>query len=247
MRWLGSVRCPVGTAEEAWVEDNMAWLADQFEPEVRAERMVEPTAEFFPGAYAGSDEDIRRTVQRVCKRMRVDYGRLLVEVEPYDDTERQTWLKMGLQYRSGGAVGHYRREGGRPVVAISQHLTRQPMALVATIAHELGHVLLLDEGRITTAQRPDHEQLTDLLTVHFGLGIFSANASFDFTRDSSGWSRSQLGYLSEEIYGYALAVYAAARGEQQPPEWARYLDTNPRVYMKQGLRYLSRKTRQVRS
>ena len=39
--------------------------------------------------------------------------------------------------------------------------------------------------------------------------------------------------------GYALACYAARRQERHPP-WVKYLDTNPRVHMKHGLRYLAR-------
>jgi hypothetical protein len=162
---LSGARCPVEPGGQAWVERNMRWLEDQFGREVMLRRTVEPTAEFFPGAYAGSAEDVRRTVARVCKRMRVDYAGLVVEVEPYDDTERKAWLKMGLQYREGGAAGHYRRENGRPVIAISQHLTERPTALVATVAHELGHVLLLDGG-LVNREREDQEELTDLLTVH---------------------------------------------------------------------------------
>jgi hypothetical protein len=43
--------------------------------------------------------------------------------------------------------------------------------------------------------------------------------------------------MTEQMLGYALACYAVLRDEQSPT-WARYLDTNPRVYMKHGLRYL---------
>jgi hypothetical protein len=43
--------------------------------------------------------------------------------------------------------------------------------------------------------------------------------------------------MTEQMFGYALACYAAMRGEPDP-SWARYLDTNPRVYMKHGIRYL---------
>ncbi|GAA4473494.1 hypothetical protein [Phytohabitans houttuyneae] len=39
------------------------------------------------------------------------------------------------------------------------------------------------------------------------------------------------------MYGYALARYAWLRGETDPA-WSRYLDTNPRAYLKRGLRYL---------
>jgi len=115
------------------------------------------------------------------------------------------------------------------------------MALVATIAHELGHVLLLGNGRIP-ADRKDHEPLTDLLTVFFGLGIFSANAVFEYSREVRGEyayaSTSRLGYLTEPMFGYGLARYAWLRGEADP-RWARYVDTNPRTFLKRGLRYLA--------
>ena len=49
---------------------------------------------------------------------------------------------------------------------------------------------------------------------------------------------SRLGYLTEPMFGYGLARYAWLRDERDP-QWARYLDTNPRTFVKRGLRYLS--------
>lgn len=86
----------------------------------------------------------------------------------------------------------------------------------------------------------DHEPLTDLLTVFFGLGIFSANAAFELSQRPGGWSAGRLGYLTEPMFGYALAFYTWLRGDPDP-DWSRYLDTNPRSYMKKGLRYLSKR------
>jgi hypothetical protein len=43
--------------------------------------------------------------------------------------------------------------------------------------------------------------------------------------------------MTEQMFGYGLACYAALRGEPDP-SWAKYLDTNPRVYLKRGMRYL---------
>lgn len=40
----------------------------------------------------------------------------------------------------------------------------------------------------------DPNTLTDLLTVHFGLGIFTANACFDFTQDDRRRTVRRLGY-----------------------------------------------------
>jgi hypothetical protein len=39
------------------------------------------------------------------------------------------------------------------------------------------------------------------------------------------------------MYGYALARYAVMRGETRP-SWFRFVDSNPRSYLKKGLRFL---------
>src|SRR6266404_6157064 len=56
-----------------------------------------------------------------------------------------------------------------------------------------------------------------LITVFLGLGVFGANSSI---RESSTFNQvfytrriRKLGYLSEPMYAYALAVFAWLRGE----------------------------------
>jgi len=233
---LFAPKCPIGPQERVWVEESMAWLAAEFGREVLNRGPVLPNAEFFPGPYAGSDTDIRSLVAQLCGYLDVAPDRLTIEIQP-DDGENAMVAGLRLAHESRSAAGHYRRENGRPVIAIDQRQAARPTSLVATIAHELGHVRLLDEQRITRA-RSDHEPLTDLLTVYFGLGIFTANSAFNFSQNSRGWSYSRLGYLSEPMFGYALGCYAHLRGETKPA-WARHLDTNPRAYLKQSLRYLA--------
>ena len=81
------------------------------------------------------------------------------------------------------------------------------------------------------------EQLTDLAVVFFGLGVFASNASLEFAQRGYGWRKSELGYLGEAMFGFALASYALMRGEPSP-SWADHLDTNPRVYMRQSMRFI---------
>jgi hypothetical protein len=56
--------------------------------------------------------------------------------------------------------------------------------------------------------------------------------------DSQGWSTRRLGYLSEELFGYALARYALERGEEKP-SWKSYLSTNVLAYMKRSSAWLA--------
>ncbi|MEU9128640.1 hypothetical protein AB0D08_11095 [Kitasatospora sp. NPDC048540] len=233
---FGATRCPVGPEERAWIEESLAWLLAEFGPEVLLRPPVLPTAEHFPGPFDGSPEQIRALVVRLCGDFGVDPDGLSIEIEEYDPQADRMAAELGLTVSSSGAAGHFRIERGRPVVAVGQEQAARPLSLVATIAHELGHVRLIAERR-TDPDRPDGEPLTDLLTVFFGFGVFNANAAFTRTVDGDRISRHRLGYLPQEAYGYALACYAHLRGEARPG-WAAHLDTNPRGYLRQGARFL---------
>ena len=209
--------------------------------------MILPTSEYFPPPFSGSDGDVRAVVRSVARYMGVQADVDVQFSEDLDAAENLRRLFPGGTgtFRSSGAAGVYTHAGadGPQIVTIDRSTVSEPARLLAVIAHELGHVRLSGERR-TSADRQDHEPLTDLTTVYLGMGIFTANAAFDFGRTSGcgiepagGWQSRRLGYMTEQMFGYALARYAVYRGEPDPA-WAKYLDTNPRVYMKQAIRYL---------
>ena len=126
--------------------------------------------------------------------------------------------------RHEGAGGLYYdpADGSSLVLALEEGKLDDAAAVVATTAHEMCHIHLLGDGRVDPEDE-DHEPLTDLLTVFFGLGVFTANAAFQFEQWEDGlmqgWSASTAGYLPEDAYGYSLALFALIRGEKKPP-WA---------------------------
>lgn len=127
-------------------------------------------------------------------------------------------------------------------VAASQ--LANPTALVATLAHEVGHEILLGGG-VLSEEVADHEQVTDLLTVFLGLGVFNANSTlheshWNYGANHSAWSIGRQGYLSAAAFGCAFGVFAYVRGEAAP-SWARHLRPDARGSLRKGLRYL-RKT-----
>jgi hypothetical protein len=190
---------------------------------------------FPPSSYTGRESDVSVVPRRLCDRMGLAAESVAIEFD--DDPDATPDPRVPVAYRFSGAAGEYRRRGGMAVLAVRRRQLRHPVALAATLAHELAHARLLGEQRIDPA-RSDGEQLTDLTTIFFGTGIFTANAAFDFSQTRSGWQSSHLGYLGETLSGYALAYFAYLRSELEP-DWAAALDANPRAYMRQGLRYLS--------
>lgn len=241
MLWF-TPKCPVEADDKLWLEESMEWLLEEFGCDTfRAVTVVLPTDEFFPDEYAGDEEDAQFLIERVCGYMNVNPD--LLEVEFFDDEHGA--LRRSMCFAEGssdGASGHYRRRRNKFVISLDSSQLSDPMCLVATVAHELGHVRLLGEGRVHGGYE-DHESMTDLLTVFLGLGVFTANTSFSFRQwtdtSSQGWQADRRGYLTEEMFGYALALFAYMRGEHNPA-WSRYLDGSVSTYFKNGQRYLEK-------
>src|SRR5207244_2275878 len=105
--------------------------------------------------------------------------RVVLEIEAPDAEAESLLEHLPISHQSKEAAGHWRKRDGATVIGVQVDQARDPIALVATIAHELGHERLLGEERIDPERR-DGEPLTDLFTVFFGMGIFSANAAFEF-------------------------------------------------------------------
>jgi hypothetical protein len=227
---------PVPDAEREWVETRLRWLESQFGDTALRGPAILPTDEFFPGVYVGDAEDVRMVVDIVGERMGVEPDSIVVE---FGDAEDESLPALPGPRVTSGAAGEYWRRDGQGIVAISMTQAKRPMALVATVAHELAHHLLFGKDRLEPGRR-ENETLVDLATVFFGLGVFGANAAVEYSAAHTlggGWRATWLGYLTAPVWGYALAYWAHMRGERDPG-WARHLDTNPRVYMKRGLRYL---------
>ena len=226
---LFTPKCPLDLAEKTWIERRMLWFAERFGAHrMRNARVVLPTAEFLPDAYTGDYASVRRCLDRMCGYMGIDPEGIALELLP----DRLMPDASGLYEMR--AKGH---------IFIAESRLADPPGLIATIVHELAHEILLRGGHLT-GHEPDHETTTDLLPVFLGTGIFAANATIreETKRDGniSWWSVSKQGYLSSIQFGYAMALFAHARGEESP-EWRHHLRTDARKTLGTGLRFL-RKT-----
>lgn len=245
-------KLPVTADDREWVDHGFARLERLLgRSRMLHAKVVLPTAEYFPDPYDKTACAAEALFRRVCAYMSVDRRRIEFEVFP-DETEELSKLVPSWNSSSGGCAGLYTHDASddpagtdgekRMVIAVRNTQLQDPLTLVATLAHELGHVILLGGGLLDAAT-PDHEPLTDLLTVFLGMGIFTANSAalFQQYQDETrqGWSMRRLGYLPEEVFGYALAKFAAERGEDTPP-WIRHLSTNVRAYYKRSRACLNR-------
>jgi len=229
---------PIEEEDRHWVHRRMKFLADRFGmSQLRLRRSVEPTAEFFPDPYDGTEAAARNLLVRVCPVMEVPAAQ--VDLKFYND--HRDCPEHSLELLDN-------RESERPApntrrcVSIRTDLAAEAGVVVALIAHQLSRLRIVT-AKLLTSEEGDFGPLTDLATVYFGMGIFTASTCVRFSQWThvqwSGWEASRLGFLDEQTYGYALALWSLIRGEDRPG-WANHLAVNPKSYMKQSIRFLRR-------
>jgi hypothetical protein len=253
--------CPCDPAAKRWVEERLRWLTRQFGLHVLLERpIILPTPDFFPEPWDGTEEATRVMFGRVCDYMGVRPNAVELQIFVDDTPGSMRFLDPSLGMAagtwSGGEPSGYsddRLPWEKPedrsrvppwrkgVIRLEKSTLDRPSDLVGTMAHELSHQLLLGEGRISQTAF-DNELLTDLTAVYHGFGVFLANNPRKSTGELSRWPGTQLfrpEYLSEPMFGYALAHLAWHRDEAWPA-WAKHLRWTPRAVFKQGLRFLQK-------
>jgi hypothetical protein len=240
-RSIRGPKCHLEPAEKEWIERRLVWLRGQFGPEPIRRAPLEPGSNLLPSRWDGSPEAGADLLLRLCRFMRVDSARLRLEVYSETESHAVDSSRAGEVTRSGPA-GLFipPEEGGLMVIGVEETGLQRPASLAATLCHELGHVHLLGDRRIAREEE-DGEPLTDLLTVYFGVGIFTANAVIQFSQwqdgRMQGWSASRQGYLSEAQFGYALACHAWLRGDLKAP-WRRHLRENIAYYFEDSMHFL---------
>ena len=138
---LPKPECPVPPANRAWLDRRWAWLVSEFGVErLRSTRVILPRREDFPDRYSESTADARTMFDRVCGYMGIDPTQV----------ELHFWQQdAGVGGAGRGATGLYLGAADRFHVALEAGNLANPMAMVATMAHELGHVHLLGHGRLS--------------------------------------------------------------------------------------------------
>lgn len=240
MGWFDP-KCPVDVETKDWLDGAFTWLVGEFGIDsLREVEMVLPIEEFFPAPYDGSEASIVIMAEQICEYMDVDPGSLRLKF--YQNETGAEIHPLAAPEEGSHALGTYQvGSDGKYHISLDTSQAVNAEAFIATIAHELGHVILLGEDRLDP-EYPDHELMTDLVVVFYGLGIFSANSIFSFEQYTNsmgqGWRAERRGYITEEMCGYSLALFTLARKEPKPV-WTNYLNRNVRTYMNQSLKFLA--------
>jgi hypothetical protein len=238
------VPSPVKEEIRHWIDGSFNWLMNNFgEAAIKHCTVLTPHYSHFPIKYDGDPQTATDTINILTRQMDIDPDDILLNVY----TEGLSELSSGSPFGDGiylsqlddekysGGLYFGKEEDGKYHIGLENKKLLRPESLIATLAHELAHIKLLGEHRITE----NDERLTDLATIFFGLGIFNANAAF-MTYQGLGYRTwSKLGYLTPMEWGYGLALFAHIRGEKHPG-WASHLSVHVKSDFENSARFIER-------
>lgn len=210
--------CPVNEDDRAWVDYRFAWLVDEFGIDsLRRSTTILPTAQFFPERYHATEKEVHNLLITVAQQMEVDPDCLWLSF--FEDRPGSI---CNEQWRSPSSLCHEIEEGGYYRIELNISGLNDPLWVVSTLAHEISFVRLIGQER-TSPYEADLDSLKELLTIFQGLGTCTSSSVLPQARwVNGGWSMPRIAHLSMDMYGYALGLYALARGEKRP-SWLKYL------------------------
>lgn len=230
---------PLDYGLRKFFENNTLWLGQSY-PELSIEerKVFVPTHEDFPITWNGQEQNAIDALRIISESMLIDFNE--IEVDFY--SEGMTELNIGSssifmendtehEFTAGLYFGKNERD--KYEISINRQNLQNPEILIGTIAHELSHVKLLGKNE----EEIEDEHLTDLATVFFGFGIFTANSSFQFYKGNDRWGYSGTGYLTYNEWAYSLALFALLRGEDTP-EWSNFLNLTIKKEFYRCLEYM---------
>jgi hypothetical protein len=203
-----------------WLFNAYAWALGNFGSAVFHQDtiLVTPTDRHFPDkAFATPQERVSVAFGRVR-----DYAGMqgwpceLMVLSPDMDPVRPPDISSVTPRGPQGAVCIHGEKQSIPI-AFDPGVIGKPLVLIAIFAQQLAYHL----GRAIKAEVPGGEDLrgpaSDLLAVFMGFGLFLANSAMTTCRggcSGCGTSVQKLGYLTEDEFVYALAIFCILKDIQ---------------------------------
>lgn len=229
--------------DQEWVEDAFIWFESQYGREyLKNLTIIEPTQSFFPRKFTGIEEDAYFLLEQCMTYMDIKDA----EVDLYFfsdapilfDSEEMRAEIDSTDNLSTHTEGLYREsDAGKFEIGLERNMLRNPGRMIAAIAHELSHLILLGERRIDE----NDEFLTDLNCIALGFGIFTSNHLFSYDQwqgvNKQGWEMKSLGYLPLQVAAYALALFN--HYQSNTSDWHRHLNPDVKKQYDKNLNFIN--------
>jgi hypothetical protein len=249
---FGKAKPTVKAEDRVWIEDAFIWFEEQYGRDfLKSIKIIEPTKEFFDHKFTGTEEDAEFALNQITKYMDIKGAKIELyyfSEAPMEFSEEgivATYNAEGNGTQDNYALGKYSEDGPNKFeIGIELSQLKNPQSLIATLAHELSHMILLGEGRI----EENDEELTDLNCIALGFGIFTGNSIFNFQQwqgsSHQGWQANRQGYIPEEVAAYATALFNNYQNNET--DWYKHLNASMSKLYKKNIKYLESTKDEIR-
>lgn len=199
-------------SSKRWIHRRLAWLLETFGTDrIKSCRTLRPTPEDFPAPWDGSIDGLSGLMDLLTDRYSLSGQPIVFGLDPEAQTDEVAEFLRQAPPMAGCFMP---LEDGRLAIMLHPHSLDDRAYLVGVLGHELGHVLHYVSRTYDFNESPlDSEPLTDLTAIAFGLGVFSANASFRVTPAPFDQRITGAGYMTAQELCYGLALVTRLRGE----------------------------------
>ncbi|MBL4600648.1 MAG: hypothetical protein JKX93_16925 [Rhizobiaceae bacterium] len=231
--------------DEGWQLEAWGWLLENLGgvEGLKSYPALKPSQADFPPSGKKQIAHAEFVFEQVASRLNVDPGdfELALQDEDVDPIVGPLAIVANVP---NTPLGTYQLDGNhKHIITVNPSSLKDLEQLIATIAHEICHPILLTFPEAPPGGAEAEEYATDLAMAFFGFGVFGGNSAFvhnqfnDNATGTQGWSISRSGYLTQNEWGYALALRHLLT--QAPEEsWLEYLVEGPMINFQKNLKYL---------
>jgi len=240
--WPFKSKTFLGSDDETWLIETWRSFLQNFGgvEDLSRSPLVTPSRTFFPPTDATGHARAEYIFDLVKTHARMaDWPCKLIAQPPRPETRINDVVFL-QPVGKGMPLGTFSSAGNEIIVSYDPGSVDDPWTLVATLAHELAHYILMAIRDRLPGGDDMHEYATDLLTVYMGFGLFGANCAFNFSRNNWEWKWSRKGYLPERAWAFALALFFQLR-EQSVDEAERFLKASLVTDLDHATRYLKKR------
>ncbi|MCG2614328.1 tetratricopeptide repeat protein [Terrimonas sp. NA20] len=230
---------PTVTPEDKeWIERSIIWFIEVFGfQQLNARPFITPGTTNFPYKNLKDPEQFQQLFEQMCNYWGLKPNEIIVKF--FDDIKSKqwttAWMPIGPANEPGGTYTQiYTTEEKRFRIQLAKSNLENPELLIAVMAHELAHVKLLG-GKYISANDPNMEPLTDLVSIFFGFGVFVANS----VQTTDGYWISRSGYLPNQLISYANALICYITGGNAD-NYESILNANTRDLFRKDFEFLSK-------
>lgn len=219
-----SYKNPIDSDDSVWLSRNLYWINKNL-MNLATQPTILPTKKYFKHEFTGSEEDAYFVLSKLGEYFKINTEK--IHLGFYSENKHEPGTNVVIESEDGkGTAGLYLEDRKSISILIENKNLKNPHSLIATMAHELSHYVLLNFKKVGY-DGIENEWFTDLVTIAYGFGIFLGNTKFEFSQWQdgdgwAGWSYSISGYLPQQIIAHAMAEIEMKKSDAMP-SWVKYL------------------------